>query len=94
MVAARDLVSLNRPAARDYESVSNYVWNTRPLCDDEEDWIRQKEDLITLRLGREHAWLDTAIEHMLKALNYGWINVRARLHEGLELTKILGPLLL
>jgi hypothetical protein len=76
MAAARDLVGLNRPAARDYESVSNYMWNSRPQCEEEEDWIRQKGDLVTLRPGREHAWLDSAIEHLLKAINRDWINVR------------------
>jgi hypothetical protein len=76
MVAARDLVGLNRPAERDYESVSNYIWRESPLCEDEEEWIRHKEDLVTLRLGREHAWLDSAIEHVLKTFNCDWLNVR------------------
>ncbi len=36
------------------------------LFEQESDFIYQKEDLITLRPGREHAWLDGMIERILQ----------------------------
>jgi len=66
LTTAHELVALNRPAASDYKSVENYIYNNHPLIKREEDWIVCKEDLITLRPGREHAWLDFGIEHLLK----------------------------
>lgn len=69
--AASSLVKLNKPADKDYRSVLNYFWNTRPVKSQEEEWISRKEDLITLRPGREHAWLDSSVEHLLK-----WGNCR------------------
>jgi hypothetical protein len=35
---------------------------------DEQDYIRWREDLVTLRPGREHAWLDRGIETCLHIL--------------------------
>ena len=33
-------------------------------------FIYEKEDLVTLRPGREHAWLDGLLEQILKVLRY------------------------
>ena len=38
-----------------------------PLPEKESCFIYEKEDLITLRPGREHAWLDGVIERLLQA---------------------------
>lgn len=35
------------------------------LFEGEMSWIYDKEDLVTLRPGREHAWLDGILERML-----------------------------
>jgi hypothetical protein len=69
--AARQLVACHRPAKKDYRSVQNWIWNNNPLDENEQSWIKAKEDLITLRPGREHALLDAGIEHLLK-----WIDCR------------------
>ena len=37
------------------------------VFEEESGWIYDKEDLITIRPGREHAWLDGLMERMLKA---------------------------
>lgn len=36
------------------------------LFEEESGFIYEKEDLITLRPGREHAWLDDMIERILQ----------------------------
>jgi hypothetical protein len=60
-------MALNRPSEADYASVHNYMNGDRsPLIENEASWVFKKEDLITLRAGREHAWLDSAIEKILK----------------------------
>lgn len=62
-------MAFNRPSDADYKSVVNYVEKERPLCKDDESWIYHKEDIITLRAGREHAWLDNRIERALKCFH-------------------------
>ena len=42
------------------------MFNRKPLIESERSWIYHKEDLLTLRAGREHAWLDDGIEHLLR----------------------------
>jgi hypothetical protein len=69
MTAAQKLVALNRPASADYQSVENYIDGYHPQRKLEEQWIYCKEDLVTLRPGREHAWLDAGIEHLLRLLH-------------------------
>ena len=39
--------------------------NGGPLYEEEADFIYHKEDLITLRPGREHTWLDGVLEQAL-----------------------------
>ncbi|KAF2231422.1 hypothetical protein EV356DRAFT_293280 [Viridothelium virens] len=66
LITAQHLVSFNKPASGDYKSVINYMKEVEPVTQKERDWVRHLEDLVTLRNGREHAWLDSGIEHLLQ----------------------------
>lgn len=75
---------MNKPASRDYESLLNFMENgyelngesIRPLLKEDSKFLYQKEDLITLRPGRESAWLDASIERVLRMANSSPIRVR------------------
>jgi hypothetical protein len=66
LLRAQQLVSSNRPGGRDYNSVKNFMWNKKPLMEGDSEFIYNKDDLITLRPGRETAWLDNFVERVLK----------------------------
>jgi hypothetical protein len=53
--------------------VKNFIWNKKPLVEGDVDFIYDKDDLITLRPGRESAWLDAVIERILKAFPREWV---------------------
>jgi hypothetical protein len=55
----------NRPSNRKVCSVGNYLENVKPVVSDERTYIQHTEDLVTLRPGREHAFLDQCIESCL-----------------------------
>ena len=57
---------MNRPAERDHLSVQTFMENGKPLLQGDSGFINEKEDLVTLRPGRENAWLDAFVERMLK----------------------------
>ena len=71
------MMTYNQPSNAEYQSVHNYLDNKHPIKADQRAYIRHKEDLVTLRPGREHAWLDKCIEHGLRMLHrpFPWINV-------------------
>jgi hypothetical protein len=75
LTTARDIASFNRPAARDYQSVKSYFDEEAPVCT-VESYIYWKEDIITLKPGRETAWLDAFIERVLQKLSSRFIRVR------------------
>ena len=66
LTQANQLQGLSRPTDRDHASVSNYFANHQPLMEDDRDFLYHKEDLVTIRAGREHAWLDAAVEGFLR----------------------------
>jgi hypothetical protein len=72
--------------------VRNYIENNNPLHDSEQEYIQHKQDLITLRLGRDHAWLDRAIDRALRSLHgpFPFVNV-SRPFEEREAFTIYGP---
>lgn len=74
MTLARDVASFNRPSNRDYRSVKSYFDEEAPLCS-VESYIYRKEDIISLKPGRETAWLDTVIENILQKCGCGIIRV-------------------
>lgn len=84
MLKAQQMVGLGRPAARDYESVEAYIFDKKPLVDEEMDFIYQKEDLITIRHGREVAMLDAFTERMLQIFHCPMLQVWKLIHTGEE----------
>jgi hypothetical protein len=66
LLHAQQVAMANRPSDRDYTSVENFIYNTSPLVEADAQFIYNKDDLVTLRPGRESAWLDAFIEKFLK----------------------------
>ncbi|CAN9467260.1 unnamed protein product [Alternaria alternata] len=69
LIKARELISFQRPTERDYQSVRNWFHNSAPLVDEEQDYILWKEDIVTLRHGREWAGFDGMVEAMLHKID-------------------------
>ncbi|KAL8966149.1 MAG: hypothetical protein Q9197_006146, partial [Variospora fuerteventurae] len=66
LLKAHQTKSLEKPAPRDYRSVLRFMEKGGgQLFEAEMSWIYDKEDLVSLRPGREHAWLDGVLERML-----------------------------
>ena len=73
---ARELKAINPPSNRDYRSVLSFMENDEgQLYEKEMSYIYEKADLVTLRPGREHAWLDGMIESILKICRCGLLRV-------------------
>jgi hypothetical protein len=68
------MMSFGKPDETDRESVGRYIHNRNCLIDDEASWIQQRDDLITLRAGREHAWFDGVVEGILKVCHCSLID--------------------
>ncbi|KAE8443798.1 hypothetical protein EG329_001392 [Mollisiaceae sp. DMI_Dod_QoI] len=66
LLNAQQLAASNRPPERDYNSVAHFISHKKPLMQGDDEFIYNKEDLITLRPGRESAWLDAIVEKLLK----------------------------
>ncbi|KAL8628458.1 hypothetical protein Q9189_005817, partial [Teloschistes chrysophthalmus] len=66
LLKARQLKAVDRPSSRDYQSVLHFMEaDEGQLYEAEMDFIYEKEDLVTLRPGRDHGWLDVLIERFL-----------------------------
>jgi hypothetical protein len=68
LIIAQKLAGLNKPPTRDYLSVKYYFDMEDPVCN-VESYVFRREDLISLKPGREIAWLDGAIEKLLQSLS-------------------------
>ena len=76
LLKARELKAINPPSNRDYKSVLSFMENDEgQLYEKEMSYIYEKADLVTLRPGREHAWLDGMIESILKICRCGLLRV-------------------
>ena len=71
LVKARELNTFQRPSDRDYGSVRNWYARKNPLVAAEGAFLQQREDLITLRQGREWAGFDGLIESSINRLPFG-----------------------
>ncbi|ORY09511.1 hypothetical protein BCR34DRAFT_589249 [Clohesyomyces aquaticus] len=70
LVKARELNAFQRPSNRDYRSFRTWFWNEKPIGYElEEQFIKRKEDLVTLRCGREWGGFDGLIEELVRKLH-------------------------
>ena len=77
LLKAQQLKAMDRPSGRDYRSVLSFMENDGgQLFEEDMAFIYEKEDLITLRPGREYAWLDGVLERTLKLLRCKVTKVR------------------
>ena len=75
LTSSQQLMAANRPSASEYRSVCRYIEQNKPLVPRELEYIKHKDDLVTLRPGRDHAWLDRIIERALHVLPFRFVNV-------------------
>jgi hypothetical protein len=69
LIKARELNAFQKPSSRDYSSLRAWFDNEEHLSSvAESEFVRRKEDLITLRQGREWAGFDGWVESSIKVL--------------------------
>jgi hypothetical protein len=81
---AKKLTSFQRPSHRDYKSVRTWFYNEEPLVRREQAYIECKEDLVTLRNGRECAGFDGWVEGLVRMLDCRFTRVSQSTAFGLE----------
>ena len=88
LLKGQSLKGLDKPTSRDYRSVLHFMENDGgQVYEEESGWVYDKEDLITLRPGREHAWLDGFLERVLKVCRCRLLRVGCRPHHTLGVNK-------
>lgn len=68
LLQAQQLVAMNKPSMRDQFSMRNYM-EKGVLVESEASFVYDKEDLITLRPGRDRSYVDAFVESMLKVFD-------------------------
>jgi len=69
LIKARDLQAFQKPSQRDYKSVRTWFWNLKPLVEGDAEFIRKKEDIVTLKTGREWSGFDGFVESTLRRVD-------------------------
>ena len=75
LVKARDLASFQKPCDRDYRSVRNWIGKYAPLVSKEQAFIKHKEDVLTLHVGREWCEFDVLVEWLLLKADCKFVRV-------------------
>lgn len=81
LTLSRELASFNPPPKLDYLSLKNYLNHNRQIVDVEE-YAEYKDDLVSLKPGREHSWLDVFIERVLNKIFCSAVHVSAGIPSG------------
>lgn len=70
LLKARELNAFQQPSKRDYQSFRTWFWNVKPLNYElEEQFIKKREDLVSLRHGREWSSFDGFIETCIRKVH-------------------------
>ena len=77
LIQAREIGGFQRPSKRDYLSFRTWFSNEKPIVELEAQYIKRKEDLVTLRQGREWAGFDGWIENVIRKFHCRLTHVRS-----------------
>lgn len=69
LLRTQEVNSLQKPSRKDYRSVKSWFMNHEPVVQGEWRYLLRKEDIVTLRTGRECAGFDGFVENMLRYLD-------------------------
>ena len=69
LLRGSQMAALNKPTHAEHTSVKRWMDMEQPLIGDDAGFIAEREDLVTLRPGREYAWLDAAVEKLIQNLH-------------------------
>jgi hypothetical protein len=78
LTAAQTSAAMKKPTAGEQRSVRNWLENIEPVHQADASFVEHAEDLVTLRPGREHAWLDAGVEKVLRGCKVTFIQVSDR----------------
>ncbi|KAI9817249.1 MAG: hypothetical protein M1827_001362 [Pycnora praestabilis] len=60
------LRGITKPTRRNYRSLFNWVWNNKPLAEDETDFTFLEEDFVSLAHGQENSPFDGYVEDLIQ----------------------------
>lgn len=61
----RAMVSIPKPAERDYSSFYKWIDNIKPLCREETKFVKHQDDFIALAEKQEGGWFDGVLEDFI-----------------------------
>lgn len=69
------IMSIRQPSRKVHQNYFNYIWNEKPLCKEEYQFIYRREDFLVLGM-QEDRWLGTWTEALAKLLPKCMLKVR------------------
>lgn len=76
LIKTREMNTLQRPSRRDYRSFRTWFFNIKPLTwQKEEEFIKRREDLVSLRHGREWSGFDGFVESCVRKMHCDFMQV-------------------
>lgn len=85
------MTKINKPTEGEWRSVRNWLDHANPIRLEEARMIQYKEDLVTLRPGREYASLDGGVERVLRMFGSRFVRFLFQSKETTQKTDGKGP---
>jgi hypothetical protein len=74
LTTANQLATLEKPASHEWKSVNRFISTTKPVVKREAAWIGWRQDVVTLRGPRKHAFFDAIVETTINhAKQWSWL---------------------
>ena len=72
----RRILQISAPSRKNHRRYFNYVWNEKPLCEEEYEFVYQEDDMLYLTDDAETAWMDSATDLIIAVLPVKVLQVR------------------
>ena len=74
------MLSINSPSSKNHRNYFNYIWNEKPLCPEEYDFIYFEDDMLSLGKNDEDSWLEPLVDVIMAWVPFNILKVFASYH--------------
>ena len=59
------MLKVRYPSKKDHRSYFNFMWNQKPLCEEEDQFIYPEDAMLYLSTDAEAAWMESAFDAII-----------------------------
>ena len=68
LIREHHLLKTDQPSRKKHRNYFDYIWNEKPLCPEEYDYVFYQDDMVSLGTDSEDSWLEPVMDTVISLI--------------------------